>query len=128
KTGAHWYNPLVVYPDHIAAAKHDSDTDVFDEKGNLNPAKFDEMFAKFDKDQDGVLSEAEFKTMRTHNKESTAGAIGSAAEFNLLLKIAGQKQESGGQSTKVITKAQLQEFYNGSLFYHLAGEKVPFKE
>ncbi|MEZ0374772.1 MAG: caleosin family protein [Candidatus Sericytochromatia bacterium] len=126
KTGAPWYSPLVVSTDNIAAGKHDSDTDIYDAQGQFHQDKFDAMFAQFDCDQDGALSEAEFKTLRAHNKETTAGGIAAAAEFNLLVKLAGQKQESAGQSTKVITKAQLQDFYNGGLFYHLAGEKAPF--
>lgn len=119
---------LTVKPDNIAAAKHDSDTDVYDEKGNFSPAKFDEMFAKWDQDKNGSLSGEEFTKMRTHNKESTAGAIGSKAEFGLLVSLAGTPTKVGGKEIKSISREQMQQFYNGSLFYHLAGEKVPFKE
>lgn len=119
---------LTVKPDNIAAAKHDSDSDVYDDKGEFNAAKFNEMFAKWDTDKDGALSGEEFTAMRTHNKESTAGAIGSKAEFGLLTSLAGTPVKVGGKEIKTISREQMVQFYNGSLFYHLAGEKVPFKE
>lgn len=125
KTGSSWTSPLTVNTNNIAAGKHDSDTDIYDTHGQLNPAKFEAMFTQFDLDNDQELSQAEFTTMRTHNKETTAGGIAAKAEFDLLVKLAGTEKEVAGKTTKTMTKEQLKDFYNGNLFYHLAGEAIP---
>ena len=98
-----------------------NDTDVFDEKGNFSAPKFEELFKKYDLDSDGALSKEEFLNFRNRNKESTAGAIGSKGEFDLLVKVAGESKNE----TKVISKERMLDFYNGSLFYKLAGKEVP---
>lgn len=126
KTGASWYS-LKVFPDNIAAAKHDSDSDVFNEKGELDPAKFNTLFDKYDQDGDGALSESEFLNFRQRNKESTAGGIASKGEFDLLLKIAGEAKNSQGQEVHAISRERMVQFYEGTLFYKLAGEPVPFE-
>ncbi|PIQ25853.1 hypothetical protein COW36_22205 [bacterium (Candidatus Blackallbacteria) CG17_big_fil_post_rev_8_21_14_2_50_48_46] len=117
---------LKVNTDKIAAAKHDSDSDVYDQKGEFNAAKFDELFAKYDLNQDGALSREEFQNFRARNKESTAGGIASKGEFDLLVKIAAEPQKVNGKETHVISKERMQSFYDGRLFYDLAGEKAPF--
>lgn len=116
---------LTVNVEHIAKAKHDSDTDIFDEKGNFSSAKFDELFEKYDLDKDGGLSKEEFLNFRNRNKETTSGGIASKGEFDLLIKVAGKKENIDGKETKVITKEQMADFYNGSLFYKIAGKEIP---
>ena len=55
----------------------------------------------------------------------TAGSIGAKAEFGLLVSLAGKPTKIDGKDTKAISKEHMQEFYNGKLFYDLAGEKAP---
>lgn len=120
KTGEK-FSDLTVNVKNIAGAKHDSDTDVFDEKGNFSAPKFEELFKKYDLDNDGALSKEEFLNFRNRNKESTAGAIGSKGEFDLLVTVAGEAKNE----TKVISKERMLDFYNGSLFYKIAGKEIP---
>jgi len=120
KTGAAWYS-LTINNNLIHQAKHDSDTDVYDEQGQLSPQKFEEMFKKHDKDQDQALSKAEIDAMIESNKESRIGRIASSGEFGLLLRLAG---EANPQGEKVLTRARLESFYDGSLFYQLANERA----
>lgn len=124
-TGAKWYNPLVVSTDNIAAGKHDSDTDIYDEKGNFVAEKFETLFADYDLNQDSGLSQEEFDNFRNRNKESTAGGLASKAEFDLLVQIAGTPTEIDGKETKVVSRARMAQFYDGSLFYKLAGRELP---
>jgi peroxygenase len=117
-TGAPWYS-LTINNDNIHKAKHDSDTDVYDEQGNLDAAKFEEMFQKHDQNQDKALDKTEIEAMLEKNKESKKGRLASGGEFNLLLRIAG---EDNGQGAKVLTRSRMESFYDGSLFFKLADE------
>lgn len=116
---------LTVNVEHIAKAKHDSDTDVFDEKGNFSSSKFEELFAKYDLDKDNALSKEEFLNFRNRNKETTSGGIASKGEFDLLVKVAGKETKIDNKETKVITREQMEDFYKGSLFYKIAGKEIP---
>lgn len=124
KTGEKFSN-LTVNISKIAQAKHDSDTDVFDEKGDFSSTKFEELFDKYDLDKDGALSKEEFLNFRNRNKETTAGGIASKGEFDLLIKVAGTDAKIDNKATKTISKERMLEFYNGTLFYKLAGKEVP---
>lgn len=119
KTGAHWYSPLTVQNDNIAAGKHDSDSDTYDEKGNFVQAKFDEMFATFDTNKDNQFNKAEIDHMLDTRKETFVGRQAAGAEFGLLLKLAGQESAEG---EKVLTKERLASLYDGSLFYTVEAE------
>ncbi len=123
-TGASFWEPLTVYTDKIANGKHGSDTDIFDTQGKFSQAKFDELFAKYDLDGDNALSESEFKNFRERNYEDQASSFASKAEFDLLMELAGEK----GTNTEemVLTRDRLGQFYDGTLFYKIAGEPVPF--
>lgn len=124
KTGEKFSN-FTVNISKIAQAKHDSDTDVFDEKGNFSSTKFEELFDKYDLDKDGALSKEEFLNFRNRNKETTSGGIASKGEFDLLIKVAGTDAKVDNKATKTISKERMLEFYNGNLFYKLAGKEVP---
>ena len=123
-TGASWWEPLTIYTDNIAAGKHPSDSDIYDEQGNFSAAKFEELFANFDLDGDSALSEAEFQNFRNRKYEDDSSSFVSKLEFDLLMEIAGE--ESGFAGGKVLTRQTLAEFYDGSLLYKIAGEPVPF--
>ena len=119
-TGAPWYS-LTINNDNIHQAKHDSDSDVYDVNGKYDAAKFDEMFQKHDTNQDGALNKAEIDTMLEKNKETKVGRVASGAEFGLLLRVAG---EDNAEGTKVLTRARMESFYDGSLFFKLAEERA----
>ncbi len=121
KTGAPWYQPLTVQNGNIHQGKHDGDTDIYDATGNFVQANFDQMFDLHDKDKDGALNEKEVEAMLLVNGGGKANA-GSNAEFTLLMKVAGEDRPDG----RVLTRERMNQFYDGSLFYVLAGEKVPF--
>lgn len=120
RTGAEGLS-LTIHNDNIAAAKHDSDTDVYDEKGNFNQKKFDELWATRDRDGNNELSKSEIDALIEANAETRVGKIASKAEFGLLLKLGGQKNAAGEQ---VITRERLEQLYDGSLFYRIAADKA----
>jgi peroxygenase len=132
-TGASWYSPLTVHSNNIHLGKHRSDTDVYDQNGHFVRANFEKIFRLYDKDSDNALSEDEFGSFFAGYKTDTVGSVASRAEFGLLLEIAGQdKQVSrswwwSSNTERVITRDALQRFYDGTLFYTIAGEPVPFR-
>ncbi len=121
-TGASWFSPLTINTANIAAGKHPSDSDIYDEQGNFSAPKFAELFDKFDLDGDGALSNEEFVNFRNRKFEDESSSLASSLEFGLLMEIAGEDRGD----TRVLTAATLASFYDGSLFYRIAGEPVPF--
>lgn len=120
KTGSPWYSWLTIQNDGIHMGKHEGDTDVYDEQGNFDQSRFNALFTTFDLDRDEALSKPELDAMMVVRGNGKASA-GSKAEFGLLLKIAGEDRPTG----RVLTRKTLQQLYDGSLFYSLAGEKPP---
>ena len=118
KTGAPWYS-LTINNDNIHLGKHDSDSDVYDAKGNLDSVKFHEMFDKHDSNKDSALDKNEIDAMLDKNAETAVGRAASGAEFGLLLSIAGE-EHNGAQ---VLTRTRMESLYDGSLFYKLAEER-----
>ncbi|MDB5096836.1 MAG: hypothetical protein JWM80_1257, partial [Cyanobacteria bacterium RYN_339] len=111
--------------EHIDRAKHDSDSDVFDETGNVVQANFDAMFTKYDADKNNSLDANEFTKMRQQRGESTLGKVASAGEFGLLTKIApDSKVKVAGKDVNAISRDRLQQFYNGTLFDTIAAERA----
>lgn len=123
-TGSSWWEPLTIYTDNIAAGKHPSDSDIYDEQGNFSAAKFEELFANFDLDGDNALSDAEFQNFRNRKFEDESSSFVSKLEFGLLMEIAGEESPFTGEN--ILTRERLAEFYDGSLLYKIAGEPVPF--
>ncbi|MEW6277983.1 MAG: caleosin family protein, partial [Candidatus Eremiobacterota bacterium] len=121
KTGSPWYRCLTIQNDNIHMAKHGGDTDAYDESGNFVPSKFEAIFQRHDSDQDGALNAEEIDRMLIANNGGEKARLGSKAEFGLLLHLAGEDSPSG----RVLTRQRLQEFYDGTLFYSLAGETPP---
>jgi len=103
---------------HIHAGKHGSDTGVYDERGRFVQRRFDRLFARYDGDRDGALDGEELARLFAGNRTDLLGHLGSAAEFGLLLHVAGEDRKG----RKVLTRQRLKRFYNGSLFYQLADE------
>ena len=119
------YPALTIDLSEIQKSKHDSDSDIFDENGDFSQAKFDELFERFDKNRDDALDGDEITDFLTRNKESFFGSTLAKLELPILLRIAGEPMDVNGVETKVLTKERLAKFYDGSLFYELAGMPVP---
>ena len=125
-TGAPWYSPFTINVDKIHQGKHGSDTDIYDVNGVFNQAKFNELFSKYDTNQDHALSKDELQGFFSRNFEDSTGSLASKAEFGLLLEIAGQDQVIAGKQTRVLTRDTLSRFYDGTLLFDIAGETIPF--
>lgn len=105
---------------NIAAAKHEGDSGVYGKEGQFDHAKFDEMFARYDRDRDGKLSTTEITAMQNERAKTTFGKIATRGEFGLLMTLA-KDGSVGGKDT--ISKQRLQSFYDGTLFYELAAQR-----
>ena len=125
KTRAPGDPKLTIDTNRIELGKHPSDTDIYDENGQFSAVKFEELFENYDLDQDNALSQKEIVNFRKRNKETFASSIGSKAEFDLLIEIAGEEQIIQGKKTKVLTQQTMTDFYDGNLFYRIAGEPLP---
>lgn len=107
---------LTVDAGRIHAAKHRSDTGVYDQKGRFSPPRFNRLFAKYDANGDGALDGRELARLFSDNRTDLIGHLGSKAEFGLLMELAGETRNG----KKVLTRQRLEHFYDGSLFYELA--------
>ncbi|KYF67673.1 caleosin family protein [Sorangium cellulosum] len=102
---------------NIHRGKHASDTGVYDKDGRFDPVKFDELFARWDRDRDGALSARELvaRTLGDRDFLDVLGFLASAGEWAVLYALAGK----GGK----LTREQLRRMYDGTLFYELEREK-----
>lgn len=121
-----WYDPLTLNISRMHEGKHDNDTDIFDEAGEFVPERFDRVFPDYDLDGDGAWSEFELDSLYDGQYETTSGFIASKAEFGVLFQVASEPREIDGQLQSVVTEESLRSLYDGTLFYELAGESVPF--
>ena len=112
---------------NIEAGKHEGSSDIFDAEGNIDNSNFDALFSQYDANNDGALDKSEIEAFVSRNAKTTLGKIAVKAEFPLLLRIAGEDQEVNGITEKVLTKARLRKFYNGDLFYEIAGRPLPLE-
>ncbi|WP_437722785.1 caleosin family protein [Sorangium sp. So ce861] len=108
---------LSITLENIHRAKHASDTGVYDKDGRFDPQKFDELFARWDKDRDGALNARELvaRTLGDRDLFDVFGFLASAGEWAVLYALAGE----GGK----LTREQLRRMYDGTLFYELEREK-----
>ena len=120
KSGSPWYKFLTIQNDGIHLGKHDGDTGCYDADGNFVESKFDELWTRHDVDGDSALNETEIESMMRKNGNGKP-SFGSKLEFGLLLKLAGEETPNG----RVLTRDTMKSFYDGSLFYDIAGEKAP---
>jgi peroxygenase len=140
-TGASWYAPFSIYVDQIHLGKHGSDTGIYDSNGDYVQSAFDDMFLNYDGNQDGELSEEEFEDLYEGQYTDSSGTSASRAEFSILFSLASEVRlrevevygsawdgstEMETQEYSVLTRNTLERFYNGALFYELAGEPIPF--
>ena len=103
----------------IAGDVHGSDTGVYDSQGDFDPVAFDNLFDTWDQDGSGGLSPAELfdRTVSDADLFDLFGVTASAAEFGLLFYIAAEDGE--------LSRDRMAAFYDGTLFYDLAGVPVP---
>lgn len=121
KSGSPWHKWLTIQTDGIHKTKHEGDTGAFDQDGEKVQARIDGMLVH-DKDGDDALNKQELHEMMCTNGGGKP-SLGSRLEFGLLLRLAGEESPNG----RVLTRTKLQGFYDGSLFYHMAGEPVPWE-
>ena len=127
RSSDHWYDFTTVNLSKIHLSKHGSDTGIYDKQGQFVQAKYDELWARFDQGQKGALNQADIQAMHASLSTDKVGDVAAKAEFDLLMEIAGQNQaQPDGSNQRVLTKDTMQQFYDGSLFYKLAGETAPF--
>ncbi|EXJ91161.1 hypothetical protein A1O1_04270 [Capronia coronata CBS 617.96] len=117
---AHSYIPdpfFRVYVDSIHKAKHGSDSGTYDPEGRFIPQLFENLFAKWDKDNDGALGLGElFSMMKGHR--CAADPFGWGASFFewgttwLLLQKDGK-----------VYKEDLRQLYDGSLFWRIREQR-----
>ena len=120
---------------------HGSDTGIYDKKGNYVPEAFEALFTNYDRNRDDVLDEDEFDALYAGQYTDAAGSAASRAEFAVLIDIAGERYTKTEtwrscdwwwcpsyeyqDQQDVLTREVLEQFYDGSLFYKIAGEPVP---
>ena len=101
---------------------------IYDAEGQYVPEAFERIFARFDSNGSGALNEVEIAAMiEAHSKERAGGKTASKLEFGLLLDIAADRKEIvDGKEVRAISRGRMESFYDGSLFYVLAGETPPW--
>jgi peroxygenase len=108
--------------------KHDSDTGILDKRGRFNARRFDKVFGEHstvDRNGDKAFTATELTKMLKANRETLAGYVAAIAEWQLLLMIAADTHAVEGDHTvPALSVARLQSFYDGTLFYKLAKERV----
>lgn len=115
-----WEGFMKIAVDRIAQGKHDSDTDAFDEKGEIDQARLKQIMT-YDANGSGSVSASELSTMIAANKESRAGQLASKAEFGLLVRLGADTTETeNGKDVPAVSQAQLASLYDGTLFYRIA--------
>ena len=108
--------------------KHDSDTGILDKRGRFNARRFDKVFgahSTVDRNGDKAFTATELTKMLKANRETLVGYVAAIAEWELLLMIAADTHAvEGDHMVPALSVARLQSFYDGTLFYKLAKERV----
>jgi hypothetical protein len=108
--------------------KHDSDTGILDQRGRFNARRFDKVFgahSTVDRNGDKAFTATELTRMIKANRETFAGYVAAIAEWQLLLMIAADTHAVEGDHTvPALSVARMKSFYDGTLFYKLARERV----
>ncbi|MBK7904380.1 MAG: hypothetical protein IPJ97_16655 [Proteobacteria bacterium] len=108
--------------------KHDSDTGILDSRGRFNARRFDKVFdahSTVDRNGDKAFTATELTKMIKANRETLAGYVAATAEWQLLLMIAADTHAVEGDHTvPALSVARMKSFYDGTLFYKLARERV----
>ncbi|KAM7205143.1 Caleosin related domain containing protein [Naviculisporaceae sp. PSN 640] len=102
-----------VYVGSIHLAKHGSDSGVYDREGRFVPQAFEDMFARWDTNNEGALSGAQLFNLIRGNRLAVDPFGWSAAVFEfgttwLLLQKDGK-----------VSKEDLRQTYDGSIFWRI---------
>ena len=125
----------------IHQGMHGSDTGIYDSNGNYVQEAFNALFNNYDHNRDDLLDEDEFDALYAGQYTDAGGSAASRAEFEVLIDVAGETRTqsktwsacsywwcpsySYTESYDVLTRKTMESFYDGSLFYVIAGEPVP---
>ncbi|RHZ46520.1 caleosin family protein [Aspergillus thermomutatus] len=106
-----------VYVDSIYKAKHGSDSGTYDAEGRFVPQHFEDLFAKYDGDEDGALTLGELFEMMRGNRCAGDPFGWGAAFFEwgttwLLIQRDGR-----------VHKEDLRGIYDGSIFWKIREER-----
>jgi len=108
--------------------KHDSDTGILDKRGRFNARRFDKVFgahSTVDRNGDKAFTATELTRMIKANRETRPGYVAAMAEWQLLLMIAADTHAAeGDHAVPALSIARIRSFYDGTLFYKLARERV----
>jgi len=114
--------------DKIQKGVHDGDTGILDKRGRFNARRFDKAFgahSTVDRNGDKAFTATELTRMIRANRETLAGYVAAIAEWQLLLMIAADTHAVEGDHTvPALSVARIKSFYDGTLFYKLARERV----
>ena len=114
--------------DKIQKGVHDGDTGILDKRGRFNARRFDKVFgahSTVDRNGDKAFTATELTKMIKANRETLAGYVAAIAEWQLLLMIAADTHAVEGDHTvPALSVARIKSFYDGTLFYKLARERV----
>jgi peroxygenase len=113
------YPSLTISVYGIDRGMHGSDTGIYDEDGEFVPEAFEALFDEWDLDGSDGLSAVELAARTIDDAElgDVFGLTASVAEFGLLFVIAAEDGE--------ISRDRMRGFYEGTLFYDLAGVPYP---
>jgi hypothetical protein len=114
--------------DKIQKGVHDGDTGILDKRGRFNARRFDKVFgahSTVDRNGDKAFTATELTKMIKANRETLAGYVAAIAEWQLLLMIAADTHAvEGDRTVPALSVARIKSFYDGTLFYKLARERV----
>ena len=114
--------------DKIQKGVHDGDTGILDKRGRFSARRFDKVFgahSTVDRNGDKAFTATELTKMIKANRETLAGYVAAIAEWQLLLMIAADTHAvEGGRTVPALSAARIKSFYDGTLFYKLARERV----
>ena len=114
--------------DKIQKALHAGDTGILDKRGRFNARRFDKVFgahSTVDRNGDKAFTATELTKMIKANRETLAGYVAAIAEWQLLLMIAADTHAvERGRTVPALSVARMKSFYDGTLFYKLARERV----
>jgi len=112
--------------DNVQKGKHDSDTDILDERGRFDARRFAKVFgvrSAVDRNGDKAFTAIELTRMINANRETFTGYVTAMAEWQLLLMLAADTTAVVGRLTvPALSVARIKSFYDGTLFYKLARE------
>lgn len=121
KTWGVVYPTLTINVDAIHRGRHKSTTGIFGPDGELDEARFVELFQRYDGDRDGFIEESELGgMMRGIASPGFANALSrflARQELPTLMREFGERRADGAT---VLSRETLGQFYAGDLFPKLA--------